>query len=227
MLLLAPLAAVPEEDDLAEGVEGVLAETTVADACLVYRAIRLAQPGGWARSPNRTLAVEPTMPLAHVMALAAERDSIALQYANGFREVLGEGLPAYSGRCRRGHALETAIVAAYLHLAGAASRLAHPRKHGSALRRVSRRAARCLTRAGPRRGRRASLRRFRPTGCGAGQPIQSRNNRRPGHGGLICRPERRDQSVRHFARKLGGIRKTSWRRRPSKGTIQSGHRRVW
>ena len=92
VLLLAPLAAVPEGVDLAEGVERVLAETTVADACLVYRAIRLAQPGGMGEVPDQDLGSEPTMALRAAMALAAERDSIALQYTNGFREVLGEGL---------------------------------------------------------------------------------------------------------------------------------------
>ena len=50
VLLLAPLAAVPEGVDLAEGVEAVLAATTVDDASLVYRAIRLAQPGRHGRS---------------------------------------------------------------------------------------------------------------------------------------------------------------------------------
>ena len=76
------------------GVERVLAETTVADACLVYRAVRLAQPGGMGEVPDQDLSREPTIALRAVMALAALRDTIALQYANGFREVLGEGLPA-------------------------------------------------------------------------------------------------------------------------------------
>src|SRR5262249_11806469 len=45
VLLLAPLAAVPTEMNLAEGVERVLESTSVEDAREVYRAIRLAQPG--------------------------------------------------------------------------------------------------------------------------------------------------------------------------------------
>ena len=59
VLLLAPLAGVPDGVDLAAGVEAVLAATTVADASLVYRAIRLAQPGGMGEVPSRTWAASP------------------------------------------------------------------------------------------------------------------------------------------------------------------------
>ncbi len=95
VLLLAPLAAVADCVDLAEGVEDVLAATTVDDARDVYRAIRLAQPGGLGEVADQDIAREPTITLRAVMGLAAERDSIARQYANGFREVLGEALPAF------------------------------------------------------------------------------------------------------------------------------------
>jgi triphosphoribosyl-dephospho-CoA synthase len=116
VLLLAPLAAVPEGIDLACGVLRALAETTVADACLVYRAIRLAQPGGMGEVPAQDVSDAPTITLREVMCLAAERDLIARQYANGYREVLDEGLPSLRESLSEGQPLETAIVAAYLHL---------------------------------------------------------------------------------------------------------------
>ena len=50
------------------------------------------------------------------MAMAAERDLIARQYANGFREVLGEALPALRESLNAGSPLETAIVSTYLKL---------------------------------------------------------------------------------------------------------------
>ncbi len=116
VLLLAPLAAVPEGAGLADGVERVLAETNVADTRLVYRAIRLAQPGGMGEVPDQDLSREPTMALRAVMALAASRDTIALQYSNGFRQVLHEGLPALVAARQEGQALETSIITAYLGL---------------------------------------------------------------------------------------------------------------
>ncbi len=72
----------------------VLASTTVDDARAVYRAIRRAQPGGMGSVPDQDLAGEPTLPLRDVMALAADRDLVARQYTNGFREVFDDALPA-------------------------------------------------------------------------------------------------------------------------------------
>ena len=85
VLLLAPLAAVADCVDLAEGVEAVLAATTVDDARHVYHAIRLAQPGGLGEVSDQDIAREPTISLRDVMGLAADRDLIARQYANGFQ----------------------------------------------------------------------------------------------------------------------------------------------
>src|SRR4051812_42624110 len=51
LLLLAPLAAVPEGEALRNGVEGVLSRLDVQDARAVYRAIRLALPGGLGKAP--------------------------------------------------------------------------------------------------------------------------------------------------------------------------------
>lgn len=93
VLLLAPLAAVPAHEPLASGVRAVLRNLTVEDARLAYRAIRLAQPGGLGQAANQDVATEPTLTLTEAMALAAERDLVALQYASGFEAVLEVGLP--------------------------------------------------------------------------------------------------------------------------------------
>jgi triphosphoribosyl-dephospho-CoA synthase len=114
VLLLAPLAAVGDHDDLASGVEAVLAATTIEDARQVFRAIRLARPGGLGEVPEQDVANEPTLPLRAVMALARERDSIALQYANGFREVLVDALPELRRSLQAGRPLEIAIISTYL-----------------------------------------------------------------------------------------------------------------
>jgi triphosphoribosyl-dephospho-CoA synthase len=116
VLLLSPLAAVADGADLAEGVEDVLAATTVEDASDVYSAIRLAQPGGLGDVADQDVARVPTMTLRAVMALAAERDSIARQYANGYQQVFGEALPALRASLDAGLPLETAIIFSYLKL---------------------------------------------------------------------------------------------------------------
>jgi triphosphoribosyl-dephospho-CoA synthase len=142
VLLLAPLAAVPRGIYLAGGLAQVLAETTVADACQVYRAIRLAQPGGLGEVAEQDVSGDPTITLREAMALGAQRDTIALQYTNGFREVLSEGLPMLREQLQTGVPLETAIVAVYLNLLSRHPDSLIARKHGlTQAAEVSRRAA--------------------------------------------------------------------------------------
>ncbi|MFO0890443.1 MAG: triphosphoribosyl-dephospho-CoA synthase [Isosphaeraceae bacterium] len=116
ILLLTPLAAVDPAIDLESGVRRVLAATTVEDARLVYRAIRRAIPGGLGRAAEQDVADEPTVTLREAMALAAERDLVARQYADGFPQVLREAVPSLNESLRRGQPLETAIIACFLNL---------------------------------------------------------------------------------------------------------------
>ena len=78
VLLLAPLASVPGEEELRSGVERVLAGLDVDDARLVYEAIRLASPGGLGRAAEQDIRDEPTQTLRQVMALAAEREVLVV-----------------------------------------------------------------------------------------------------------------------------------------------------
>jgi triphosphoribosyl-dephospho-CoA synthase len=116
VLLLAPLAAVPAEQDIAQGLVRVLDGLDLADSRAVFQAIRLARPGGLGRAPEQDVHDEPTLPLRQVMALAADRDLIACQYANGFREVLAEGVPALERGLAETSSLEGAIIWCHLSL---------------------------------------------------------------------------------------------------------------
>jgi tetrahydromethanopterin:alpha-L-glutamate ligase len=152
VLLLTPLAAVPAGEDLVTGVERVLAATTVDDARLVYGAIRLAQPGGLGEVSDQDVANQPTITLRAAMILAAERDSIARQYANGFRDVLGQALAGLRRYLQSGRPLETAIVSAFLDLLASNPDSLIARKHGQALAsEVSRRAGEILAAGWPER----------------------------------------------------------------------------
>lgn len=91
ILLLAPLCAIPEHQTLATGIPDVLKRLDVADARLTYRAIAMASPGGLGRADEQSVNDVPTLPLNDCMALAADRDMIARQYATGFQDILGCG----------------------------------------------------------------------------------------------------------------------------------------
>jgi len=116
ILLLAPLAAVPLKQTLGTGIAGVLAATNVADTRLVYQAIRRAQPGGMGRAAEQDLTDEPTLSLVEVMQLAAGRDRIAAQYANGFRDVLEFAVPELLAWTRRCEFASVAVVGLHLSL---------------------------------------------------------------------------------------------------------------
>ncbi|SKD01445.1 triphosphoribosyl-dephospho-CoA synthase [Burkholderia sp. YR290] len=101
VLLVAPLAAALEPlSDTAPldaarwqaSVENVLSRLDVDDARAAYRAIALANPGGLGDAPEQSVHAPPTVDLREAMSLAAERDSIARQYANGFADIFGSGL---------------------------------------------------------------------------------------------------------------------------------------
>jgi triphosphoribosyl-dephospho-CoA synthase len=116
LLLLAPLAKAAAQPDLRAGLTRVLDDLDVEDSRLVYEAVRLAKPGGLGQVSKQDIKDEPTLPLRAVMALAADRDLIARQYINGFREVFEDGAPAVLEGMERTGSLEGAILYAHLCL---------------------------------------------------------------------------------------------------------------
>jgi triphosphoribosyl-dephospho-CoA synthase len=120
ILLLAPLAAVPREQSLLTGVAEVLRRLTADDARDVYEAIRLAKPGGLGRVPEADVntAMAPDDLLA-VMRMAADRDMVARQYAEDFRQVLTCVVPWLTESFAAGLTHNAAIVHAHLQLMSA------------------------------------------------------------------------------------------------------------
>ncbi|MCA9240738.1 MAG: triphosphoribosyl-dephospho-CoA synthase [Planctomycetales bacterium] len=89
ILLIAPLAKAAAQDKapLADVATELVRQSTVADAELVYEAIRLASPGGMGRVDEADVTTSPQITLLDAMALAADRDLVARQYVSGFQEV--------------------------------------------------------------------------------------------------------------------------------------------
>ncbi len=83
-----------DETALWEQLEQVLEASSVDDARLAYRAIRLAEPGGLGRVGDQDVSGTPTVPLRDAMARAADRDAVAEQYATGYELLRTTGLPA-------------------------------------------------------------------------------------------------------------------------------------
>ncbi|WP_454741833.1 triphosphoribosyl-dephospho-CoA synthase [Cupriavidus necator] len=147
LLLCAPLAAACERlgqpadpARLHATLETVLAGLTVADAQAAYRGIALASPGGLGEAPDQDVAAIPTIDLRSAMRLAALRDTIARQYANGYADLFTVGLPVLrrqlARRTRRvtwPDPLAHAVLAVYLAFLARFPDSHIVRKHGLAV----------------------------------------------------------------------------------------------
>ncbi len=91
ILLCAPMlqAAMQrgESQSLREALAVVLESTTVADAEWVFRAITLAAPGGLGDAAQQDVKQQAAVTLKQAMALAADRDRIAMQFITCFKDV--------------------------------------------------------------------------------------------------------------------------------------------
>jgi triphosphoribosyl-dephospho-CoA synthase len=109
-LLMAPLIAASGPHGFRQKVDRVLSELTVEDAVHVFRAIRLANPGGLGNAPEQDVHSEPTVTLLEAMKLAADRDLIARQYANGYADVFDLGVPAFLAGFEKHGCVEAAVI---------------------------------------------------------------------------------------------------------------------
>jgi len=114
--LLAASAAKPAGTPLAARLAGILRDTTLDDAVEVYAAIRVAQPAGLGAAPAEDVHGTPSRTLRDVMALAADRDEVAAQYANDFEAVFRIGLPALQASLQSGAWLSRAVTDCHLAL---------------------------------------------------------------------------------------------------------------
>ncbi len=109
-MLLSPLYSADHTTDYRDSLGSVLKSLTRADARAVYEAIRIAKPGGLGDAPEQDVREEPTVTLLEAMKLAADRDMVARQYANGFADVFDFGVPAFLTAFEKFGCVEAAIV---------------------------------------------------------------------------------------------------------------------
>ena len=117
ILLLAPLvraAQAPDEAPLRHRLRHVLAGLDRQDARDAYTAIRLARPGGLGRVAAQDVRRPPTEALLECMRRAAGRDSIAREYATGYRVTFRTALPTLLRLIARHVPTPLAIAQTYL-----------------------------------------------------------------------------------------------------------------
>ena len=154
VLLAAPIAAASERAGALDGptalrhaLDDVLATLDLDDARAAFRAIAAARPGGLGRAGAQDVHDEPSVDLRAAMALAAARDSIARQYANGFADLFETGLALVKGEPDA-----AAVQRVYLGFLAAWPDSHIVRKHGEAVAQsVMRVAQGFVTKGGPGR----------------------------------------------------------------------------
>ncbi len=153
VLLIAPLAAVPPEQSLEQGITAVLDSLSPGDAERVYEAIRIAAPGGLGQVEDMDVSGVPPRDLLDAMRLAAQRDLVARQYTNGFAEVLNCVVPWLLEGQTSGWSLTTSIIRTQLRLMAEFPDSLIARKCGSQVAQESAAMAACVLASGEPTGR--------------------------------------------------------------------------
>ncbi|MDH5638590.1 MAG: triphosphoribosyl-dephospho-CoA synthase, partial [Nitrospinota bacterium] len=97
-----------------KSVSTTLAALTKKDAEIAYKAIRSANPGGLGKEPKQDVRKKPDVTLKEAMRLAADRDWIAHEYANGFPITFGLGAPEMKENIDAGLPIREAVVQTFL-----------------------------------------------------------------------------------------------------------------
>ena len=120
ILLCAPLIQAAQSHiargSLRLSLDKVLQSTTVQDADWVFKAIVLAAPGGLGASDKQDVHDKATVTLSQAMALASERDRIALQYTNCFKDVFDFAVLQYNRAFVLSGKSEWAALSVFAHM---------------------------------------------------------------------------------------------------------------
>ncbi|NOT15526.1 MAG: triphosphoribosyl-dephospho-CoA synthase [Methylotenera sp.] len=137
LLLCAPLiqAALCTEDrqSFVNNLNKVLKQLTIQDAQHVAKAIVLANPAGLGESSQYDVRGKIEVTLFELMRTAQNKDRIAWQYANNFKDILSFGLTRYAEALAKWNNRAWATTAVYLGFLSQQCDSHVIRKHGSSL----------------------------------------------------------------------------------------------
>lgn len=118
VLLIAPIIRVFEQlvspGDFQDLIKPTLMSLEQQEAQDIFAAIRLANPGGLGKVDKYDVNSPLDIDIYSAMDAAKERDLIALQYANGYREIVNLGIKCLQNYHNRWNSVEWAAVACYL-----------------------------------------------------------------------------------------------------------------
>ena len=134
LLLVAPVIRVYQEHGLQGNfrrtVKSTLKSLGRQESQDIFAAIRLANPGGLGTADRYDVHSRPDIDIYSAMEAAQDRDLVALQYVNGYREVVDLGVKCLQNHHDRRNSLEWAVVACYLMYMASFPDSHIRRKHG-------------------------------------------------------------------------------------------------
>ncbi len=134
LLLIAPVIRVFEQlvspEDFKDTIKPTLMSLGRREAQDIFAAIRLANPGGLGKVDKYDVNSPLEIDIFSAMDAAKDRDLIALQYANGYREVVNLGIKCLQNYHNRWNSVEWAVVACYLMYMASFPDSHVRRKHG-------------------------------------------------------------------------------------------------
>ena len=116
VLLAAPMiqAAYLKDGFSQNSLQNVLSDLTQNDAVKTYEAILIATPAGLGEVREHDISQTPQITLLEAMQVAACRDLIGQQYANGYQDVFNLGLTTYQYYLAKWDRSAWAVTATYL-----------------------------------------------------------------------------------------------------------------
>ena len=134
ILLIAPIIRVFHEHglqaDFRRTVKSTLKSLGRQEAQDIFAAIRLANPGGLGKTDRYDVNSPQDIDIYSAMEAAQDRDLVALQYVNGYREVVNLGVDCLQNHHDRWNSVEWAVVACYLMYMASFPDSHIRRKHG-------------------------------------------------------------------------------------------------
>jgi triphosphoribosyl-dephospho-CoA synthase len=116
VLLAAPMVQATYSKDgfNNHALQEVLNNLSVDDAVKAYEAISIATPAGLGEVQQHDVHQTPQITLLEAMRVAADRDLIAQQYANGYQDIFNFGVTTYQHYLAKWERPAWAVTATYL-----------------------------------------------------------------------------------------------------------------
>jgi triphosphoribosyl-dephospho-CoA synthase len=136
LLLFAPIVMAAEEkfddvNDLRKNLEIALTSLTKEDTNQIFEAICLANPGGLGNVDSQDVHDEPQCSLIEAMQLASNRDAVALQYTNNFKEIFELGFSSIKHFDQSWNSVKWSTVSCYLMFMSSIADSHIQRKYGA------------------------------------------------------------------------------------------------